>query len=255
MDNLVERHILHALAIAKCISFKPETKVLDLGTGGGFPGIPLSILFPEVEFLLIDGTGKKIAVVQDIIQHLQLNNVKAFQARAEDLGMPKKFDFVVSRAVAPLDKLLQWSRPLLSQKHKNAYPNGLFALKGGDLKAEIQALPGKGSAYTECIPISSFFIRPGLTPFTRSSRLSGNVSPIVSIQFVALNDVDQLGTVGSIRGVTELLQPMRPLFIIITVFFQRFVAPFSQHFAVRPPTFPRRVEFSEEILVVVIKMV
>jgi 16S rRNA (guanine527-N7)-methyltransferase len=157
MDNLVERHILHALAIAKCISFKPETKVLDLGTGGGFPGIPLSILFPEVEFLLIDGTGKKIAVVQDIIQHLQLNNVKAFQARAEDLGMPKKFDFVVSRAVAPLDKLLQWSRPLLSQKHKNAYPNGLFALKGGDLKAEIQALPGKGSAYTECIPISSFF--------------------------------------------------------------------------------------------------
>jgi 16S rRNA (guanine527-N7)-methyltransferase len=157
MDNLVERHILHALAIAKCISFKPGTKVLDLGTGGGFPGIPLSILFPEVEFLLIDGTGKKIAVVQDILQHLQLTNASALHTRAEDLGMPKKFDFVVSRAVAPLDKLLQWSRPLLSQKHKNAYPNGLFALKGGDLKTEIQALPGKGSAYTECIPISSFF--------------------------------------------------------------------------------------------------
>lgn len=157
MDNLVERHILHALAIAKCISLQPGTNVLDLGTGGGFPGIPLSILLPEVQFLLIDGTGKKIAVVNDIIQSLNLTNAQALQARAEDLAMPKKFDFVVSRAVAPLDKLLHWSKPLLTPKHKNAYPNGLFALKGGNLKAEIQALPGKGNAYTECIPISSFF--------------------------------------------------------------------------------------------------
>lgn len=157
LDNLVERHILHALAIAKCISFKPGTKVLDLGTGGGFPGIPLAIFFPEVEFLLVDGTGKKISVVQDIIQQTGIPNAKALHSRVENLGMPKKFDFVVSRAVAPLDKLLHWSAPLISQKHKNAYPNGLFVLKGGDLSAEIKALPGKGSSFTECIPISSFF--------------------------------------------------------------------------------------------------
>lgn len=160
VDNLVERHILHALAIAKAINFRPGTRILDLGTGGGFPGVPLAILFPEVEFLLVDGTGKKIAAVQDILTTLGLPNATARHTRAEELPMPGAFDFVVSRAVAPLDKLLLWSRRLISRKHQNAYPNGIWALKGGQLDEEIQALPGKGRNYTELIPIAKFFKEP-----------------------------------------------------------------------------------------------
>lgn len=160
IENLEERHILHSLAIAKAFSFKPGAQLLDLGTGGGLPGIPLAILFPEVHFTLVDGTGKKITVVREIVEALGLNNVTALHSRAEDLKMAGKFDFVLSRGVAPLDKLLVWTKRLLSKKQQHPYPNGIIALKGGTLDGEIAALPGRGKEYTEKIPISSFFSEP-----------------------------------------------------------------------------------------------
>lgn len=154
---LEERHLLHSLAIARFFSFKKEARILDLGTGGGFPGVPLAILFPEVEFLLIDGTGKKIAAVSDIIREIGLSNAQAQHVRAEDLKKPGYFDYVVTRAVAPLPDLLRWSERLISRRHRHAYPNGIIALKGGNLNAEISALPGKGREYTELFPISKAF--------------------------------------------------------------------------------------------------
>lgn len=157
IENLEVRHILHSLAVAKAFAFKPGAKVLDLGTGGGFPGIPLAILLPEVQFTLIDGTGKKITVVQAIIQALGLTNATALHVRAEELKMRGMFDFVVTRAVAPLDKLVVWSQSLLRNKHEHAYPNGIIALKGGDLKPELSALPGKARAYTEVFAVQDFF--------------------------------------------------------------------------------------------------
>lgn len=160
VDNLEERHMLHSLAIAKVFQFKSGSSVLDLGTGGGFPGIPLAIFFPEVRFVLVDSTGKKIRVVQEVAAALGLKNVSALHARVEELKMAGQFDFVVSRAVASLDKLLAWSFRLLKKRHAHAYPNGLIALKGGDLRPEIGALPGKGRSYTEIFPISDFFKEP-----------------------------------------------------------------------------------------------
>lgn len=160
IENLEVRHVLHSLAIAKVFQFKPGARLLDLGTGGGFPGIPMAILLPEVQFTLIDGTGKKITVVRAVAQALGLTNVTARHCRAEDLKMPNTFDFVISRAVAPLDKLLGWSQRLLKKKHTQAYPNGLIALKGGKIQPEIAALPGDGSSYTELFPISSFYDDP-----------------------------------------------------------------------------------------------
>lgn len=160
IDNLEERHILHSLAIARIFQFKPGASILDLGTGGGFPGIPLAIFFPETRFVLVDSTGKKIRVVQEVSEALGLENITAIHGRAEELKMPGQFDFVVSRAVAPLDKLLAWSARLLKKKHQHAYPNGLVALKGGDLREEIKALPGKGASYTEVFPVSGFFKEP-----------------------------------------------------------------------------------------------
>jgi len=160
MDNLAERHILHSLAIAKVIRFLPNSSILDLGTGGGFPGIPLAILFPDVQFLLVDSTGKKITVVQDIIEQLGIKNATSRHTRAEELSTKNAFDFVVSRAVAPLDKLLLWSQKLISKKHKHPYPNGIFALKGGLLDEEIKALPGKGTSYTELFAVSNYFDEP-----------------------------------------------------------------------------------------------
>lgn len=160
VENLMERHVLHSLAIAKFFTFKPEALVLDLGTGGGFPCIPLAIFFPETRFVAVDGTGKKIKVVQEIAAALNLKNVDARHTRVEDLKMPGAFDFVVTRAVTTLDKLMPWSQRLLSRKHRHAYPNGLIALKGGNLRAEIRALPGKSESYTELFNIHNAFKLP-----------------------------------------------------------------------------------------------
>ena len=116
IENLEERHILHSLAIAKVFSFKAGAHLLDLGTGGGFPGVPLAILFPEVKFLLVDSIGKKIRVVEEVANALGLQNLTARHCRAEDLKMNSQFDFVLSRGVAPLGQLLHWSQHLLKKK-------------------------------------------------------------------------------------------------------------------------------------------
>ncbi|TNE51653.1 MAG: 16S rRNA (guanine(527)-N(7))-methyltransferase RsmG [Bacteroidetes bacterium] len=160
IENLETRHILHSLAIARIVSFRPGAEILDLGTGGGFPGIPLAILFPEVRFTLIDGTGKKITVVREVAEALGLDNVIPLHCRAEMLKKDASFDFVVTRAVASLDKLYLWSKRLLKKKHVHSYPNGVLALKGGNLSAEIAALPGNGRQYTELFPITDFFSDP-----------------------------------------------------------------------------------------------
>ena len=133
-----ERHFLHSLAIAKFIQFQPQTRVLDLGTGGGFPGVPLAILFPEVQFTLVDSIGKKIKVVNEVCAALNIQNVRAFHQRVEEVK--GQFDFVVSRAVAPLSELLHWTKGKYSGEQRNALPNGLICLKGGDLKEEINAV-------------------------------------------------------------------------------------------------------------------
>ncbi len=153
IDKLYLHHILHSLAIAKFTQFKPGTQVMDLGTGGGFPGIPLAIFFPEVEFHLIDGIAKKLKVVSSVAQSLDLENVRAQQLRAEE--NKEKYDFVVNRAVAKIDKLWDWVKPLVRSKQKNALPNGLLTLKGGDLNEELSLLP-RGN-YHEQIPISDYF--------------------------------------------------------------------------------------------------
>jgi 16S rRNA (guanine527-N7)-methyltransferase len=157
IDNLMERHVLHSLAIARVIGFGPEAQVLDLGTGGGFPGIPLAIYFPETKFTLVDATGKKIKVVQEVADAIGLKNVTAIHTRVEDLKLLGQFDFVLSRGVAPLDQLLHWGKKFLKKKHFHALPNGILALKGGNLHPEIKALPGKGKNYTDLFPIKEFF--------------------------------------------------------------------------------------------------
>lgn len=146
MDNFLIHHVLHSLAIAKITSFATNQKVLDIGTGGGFPGIPLAILFPEVEFLLIDSIGKKIAVVNEVVKELGLQNVKTKQIRAEELT--ESFDFVVSRAVTQMPKFVGW----IKGKVKPIEGNGIYYLKGGDL---LEELKGFGTAQT--YSISDFF--------------------------------------------------------------------------------------------------
>ena len=146
IDNLYEHHVLHSLAIAKLLPFQPSTTIMDVGTGGGFPGIPLAILFPECQFLLIDSIGKKIKVASEVAKALGLTNVVCKQERAEE--EKQKFDFVVSRAVMPLPDLVKLVRKNISNKHRNAVPNGLVVLKGGDLQAEIA--PYKEVEVTPC---------------------------------------------------------------------------------------------------------
>lgn len=157
IDNLYPNHILHSLAIAKIVRFLPGAKVLDLGTGGGFPGIPLAILFPETQFHLVDGIAKKIRVCNEVIQGLGLTNVTAEQKRAEELKKPV-YDFVVTRAVAKMEKIAEWSLRLITKKQRHALPNGILALKGVGLTEEMAALP-KGT-YLEEYPIKDIF--PGV---------------------------------------------------------------------------------------------
>jgi 16S rRNA (guanine527-N7)-methyltransferase len=154
IDNLYLHHVLHSLAIAKVLRFKDGSRILDLGTGGGFPGIPLAILHPSVSFTLVDSTAKKIRVVQEVAEALGLKNIEAQHIRVEDIkGV--QFDFVVTRAVTSLDQLFRWSRKLIKTKHINILPNGIFALKGGSIKEEVKAL-GKGE-YVDITNISKYF--------------------------------------------------------------------------------------------------
>ncbi len=135
IDLLYERHVLHSLGITKVMSFLPGENVLDVGTGGGFPGIPLAILFPETQFFLVDSIGKKIKVVTEVAQAINLDNVKAKHDRAENIN--QKFDFVVSRAVTQLKDFYPWVKGKFSKDSKNTLPNGTLYLKGGDLEQEI----------------------------------------------------------------------------------------------------------------------
>lgn len=132
---LYEHHVLHSLAIAKAINFRPGTKILDFGTGGGFPGVPLAIMFPEAEFKLIDGTGKKIFVVNEVIKSIGLKNCKAEHLRGEN--EKGKFDFIVSRAVMHLPELIKLVQKNISKTQQNSMPNGIFCLKGGEISSEI----------------------------------------------------------------------------------------------------------------------
>lgn len=151
IENLYEHHVLHSLAIAKTVRFRPGTSILDFGTGGGFPGIPLAIMFPECRFKLIDGTGKKILVAQEVAKAIGLTNCSPVQLRGEE--EKGKFDFVVSRAVMQLPDLMKIVRKNVSNKHQNALPNGVICLKGGDVQAEVH--PYRNIA--EVTDISDFF--------------------------------------------------------------------------------------------------
>ena len=154
INNLYEHHVLHSLAIAKVINFRPGTHVLDFGTGGGFPGIPLAILFPEVQFKLIDGTGKKIRVAQEVSSAIGLTNCHPEHLRGED--EKDKFDFVVSRAVMPLPDLVKIVRKNIAKPQHNALPNGILCLKGGNLQGEIQPF----YKIAQTTDISNFFAEP-----------------------------------------------------------------------------------------------
>ncbi len=151
IQELEERHILHSLGIAKVIKFKPGSKVMDVGTGGGFPGIPLAIMFPETNFYLIDSIGKKITVVQNIIEELGLKNAKAEQIRAENVK--EKFDFVVSRAVTQMPKFTSWVKNKFLKDQKNTFNNGILYLKGGDLRVELNPYGSR----KEIFELPSFF--------------------------------------------------------------------------------------------------
>ncbi|MDD4777838.1 MAG: 16S rRNA (guanine(527)-N(7))-methyltransferase RsmG [Fermentimonas sp.] len=154
IDNLYLHHVLHSLAIAKYISFMPGTKVIDVGTGGGFPGIPLAIFFPEVKFLLLDSIGKKVRVAGEIAQSVGLQNVEVVHSRIED--EKRKFHFVVSRAVMVLPELVKLTRKNILQEQINSIPNGVICLKGGDLTSETE--PFKN--IVDVISLSGYFPEP-----------------------------------------------------------------------------------------------
>lgn len=138
MENFYERHILHSLAIAKVTSFKEGSRIMDVGTGGGFPGIPLAILFPQVNFTLVDSIGKKITVVKEVAKALDLENVDAYHERAEKIR--GEFDFIVSRAVTEMKEFLRWTDHKISKSQKNKMRNGILYLKGGDLTEEFSGI-------------------------------------------------------------------------------------------------------------------
>jgi len=154
IDSLYEKHILYSLAIAKIVSFRPGTRILDVGTGGGFPGIPLAILFPDCQFVLIDSTGKKIKVVQDVAHELGLENVTAIHTRAEEVK--DEFDFVISRAVTAFPAFVGLVKKNVSRKAKNPLPNGIIYLKGGDFDEELKDY----KRVIEVSEISRFFDEP-----------------------------------------------------------------------------------------------
>lgn len=150
IDELYLRHVLHSLAIAKVHSFLPGTKILDVGTGGGFPGIPLAILFPKSQFFLVDSIGKKIRVVQEVIDGTGMENVQAIHDRVENV--PGRYDFIVSRAVAQMETFVHWVNGKIAKKSGSSLKNGILYLKGGDLTEELKNFPK-----AEIHPISDFF--------------------------------------------------------------------------------------------------
>ena len=153
IDELYLRHVLDSLGIAKVISLKPGSRIIDIGTGGGFPGIPLAILFPESQFHLVDSIGKKIKVVEEVVLGLGLKNVISTNSRAEDIH--DQYDFIVSRAVARMDTFVSWVRHLVAKKNNHEIRNGILYLKGGDLKEELSNFPK-----AKIIPLSSYFNEP-----------------------------------------------------------------------------------------------
>jgi 16S rRNA (guanine527-N7)-methyltransferase len=154
-DHLMVHHVLHSLAIARVLRFEPGAKVLDVGTGGGFPALPLAIVFPEVHWLAVDSIGKKIKVVQDIALQCGIHNLEARQARAETLD--SKFDFVVSRAVARMLQLVEWTRHLMAARSRHALANGWLVLKGGDPQGSLaQELREVGFTW-QLYPVRNFF--------------------------------------------------------------------------------------------------
>lgn len=146
MEHFMLHHVLHSLAIAKVIQFKPMAEIMDVGTGGGFPGIPLAIMFPEANFYLVDSIGKKIKVVQDVADRLGLTNVRAAQVRAEQVD--RDFDFIVSRAVTSLPEFVGWVRDKVSTIQYHQFHNGILYLKGGDLDDELRSLHRKATPYS-----------------------------------------------------------------------------------------------------------
>ncbi len=151
IQNLYEHHVLHSLGIAKVAGFKDGTTIMDLGTGGGFPGIPLAILFPNVQFHLVDSIGKKVKVAQEVAQAIGLKNVKFSHARAEEIK--DKYDFVVTRAVMPMADLMKVARKNIKHEQHNAVPNGIIALKGGELNSEIASMKNISTVWE----LSDFF--------------------------------------------------------------------------------------------------
>ena len=151
IENLYEHHVLHSLAIAKYITFKPGTTIMDMGCGGGFPGIPLAIMFPEVDFHLVDSIGKKVRVAGEIAKSIGLTNVRTSHSRAEEIK--DKYSFVVSRAVMQLPDLVKICRKNISKEHINALPNGIICLKGGDMTSETEPF----KSCREIINVSNYF--------------------------------------------------------------------------------------------------
>lgn len=162
MENFYLHHVLHSLSIAKAVQFNRNTSILDVGTGGGFPGIPLAIAFPEAKFMLVDSIGKKIKVVQEVAKALGLHNVVARQCRAEDV--PDRYDFIVSRAVTHLPGFVHWVDGKINPLHKNSIPNGILYLKGGDFEQELNQIPMKTQVYD----LSEWFSEP----FFETKRLA-----------------------------------------------------------------------------------